>query len=268
MTWLAWRQHRLGLAGFAALFLGVVALYWASGPLGADARTVYTAAAGFSRLVKFGEDVSTFLQPLPLLVGMFAGAPLVSRELEHGTYRYAWTQGTSRGNWLRTKVFLVGGGVLVLSALVSAVHMAWFTPMVPELGWFQLFNQSILVFPVTCSFTFGLGVAIGALVKRTVPAMATTLVVAGAVFVVFARLLRPNYLTPLVSTRPLAVTGRQPELDGAYYVGSAISDEVLTTSYHPADRFWTFQFVEAGLYLALTAALLALTFWWLRRKFS
>ncbi|KAA5829073.1 ABC transporter permease subunit [Saccharopolyspora hirsuta] len=268
MTWLAWRQHRLGLAGFAVLFLAVVALYRLAAPLGADALTVYTAAAGFSRLVKLGEDVSTYLQPLPVLVGMFAGAPLVSREIEHGTYRYAWTQGTSRGNWLRSKVLLVGGAVLVLSALVSAVHMAWFAPAAPDRGWFQLFNQSILVFPATCLFTFALGVAIGALIRRTVPAMATTLVAAGAVFLLFATVLRPNYQAPLTVSSPVTAIDGPPELDGAYYLGSVVNGEMTTTSYHPADRFWTFQFVEAGIYLALTAALLALTFWWLRRKFS
>ncbi|RKT84652.1 hypothetical protein SAMN05421805_12319 [Saccharopolyspora antimicrobica] len=267
MTWLAWRQHRLGLAGFAAVFLGVAAIYGFSGALDADARTVYTAASGFSRLVKFGEDMSTYLQPLPLLVGMFAGAPLISRELEHHTFRYAWTQGVSRGRWLRGKVILVGGAVLVLSALLSAVHMSWFAPMAPERGWFQLFNQSILVFPATCLFTFALGMAIGALVERIVPAMAVTLVAAGAVFILFAAVLRPNYSTPLVVSQP-TLGGSSPELAGSYYLGSSVRGDLTEISYHPADRFWTFQFVEAGCYLALTAALLALTFWWLSRKLS
>jgi len=37
-------------------------------------------------------------------------------------------------------------------------------------------------------------------------------------------------------------------------------------SYQPADRFWTFQFIEAGLFVALTAAALGTTIWLLRRR--
>ena len=36
--------------------------------------------------------------------------------------------------------------------------------------------------------------------------------------------------------------------------------------YQPADRYWRFQFYEAGLYLALTAALVAGTLVMLRRR--
>jgi hypothetical protein len=36
--------------------------------------------------------------------------------------------------------------------------------------------------------------------------------------------------------------------------------------YQPADRFWTFQFIEAGLFVALTAAALGATIWLLHRR--
>ncbi|MGW5649582.1 ABC transporter permease [Saccharopolyspora sp. NPDC003752] len=289
MTWLTWRQHRLGLAGFAVVFLGVAAIYLFSGSLGADASTVYTAAYGFSRLVKFVEDVSSFLLPLPLLVGMFAGAPLVSRELEQHTFRYAWTQGVSRSHWLRGKVLLVGGAVLVLSTIFSLVHMSWLAPMVPEMGWFRFFNQSVPAFPMSCLFTFALGVAAGTLLKRTVPAMAATMFGGAAVFVVMAWLLRPNYMEPMTLTRAVEPVGQQSGsedvLSDAYYLGAVYRDSsggtgasavwregepapLRIVTYHPADRFWSFQFIEAGIYLALTIACLALAFYWLRRKLS
>jgi hypothetical protein len=38
------------------------------------------------------------------------------------------------------------------------------------------------------------------------------------------------------------------------------------TEYHPAGSFWTFQLVEAGIYLALTGALLAAAIWLIRRR--
>jgi len=37
---------------------------------------------------------------VPLLIGMFWGAPLISREFEAGTFRLAWTQGVTRSGSL------------------------------------------------------------------------------------------------------------------------------------------------------------------------
>ncbi len=37
-------------------------------------------------------------------------------------------------------------------------------------------------------------------------------------------------------------------------------------TYQPADRFWTFQFIEAGLSVLLTAAALGITIWLLHRR--
>jgi hypothetical protein len=55
---------------------------------------------------------------LPALVGLFWGAPLVARELEHGTHRLVWTQGVTRLRWATVKLGLVGGGVVLV-----AVHL-------------------------------------------------------------------------------------------------------------------------------------------------
>ena len=35
------------------------------------------------------------LQAAPALIGAFVGAPVLARELETGTFRYAWTQGSA-----------------------------------------------------------------------------------------------------------------------------------------------------------------------------
>jgi len=49
-------------------------------------------------------------------------------------------------------------------------------------------------------------------------------------------------------------------------LGGARQGNQLVISYQPADRFWTFQFIEAGLFVALTAAALGTTIWLLRRR--
>jgi hypothetical protein len=44
----------------------------------------------------------------------------------------------------------------------------------------------------------------------------------------------------------------------------SINGNVVT--YQPADRFWTFQFIEAGIFVALTAAALGAAIWLLHRR--
>lgn len=39
-------------------------------------------------------------------------------------------------------------------------------------------------------------------------------------------------------------------------------------TYQPADRFWTFQWIETGIYLAISVLALGLTFWWVRRRIA
>ncbi|GLW73059.1 transporter [Kitasatospora phosalacinea] len=46
----------------------------------------------------------------------------------------------------------------------------------------------------------------------------------------------------------------------------ARADLYVAVDYQPADRYWTFQLAETGLYAALAAALAALTSWGLRRR--
>ena len=48
------------------------------------------------------------MQLAPVLIGAFAGAPLLARELETGTYRFAWTQGVGRERQAIAKLALLG----------------------------------------------------------------------------------------------------------------------------------------------------------------
>ena len=54
------------------------------------ASTAFTNQYGSLNLV------AVLLIILPVLVGLFWGAPLVAREVEHGTHRFVWTQGVGR----------------------------------------------------------------------------------------------------------------------------------------------------------------------------
>ena len=117
MTWVTWRQHRLALAGVVALF-GAAAAYLLV--TGLPMHDAYGAVAGcrpagsdlcnraindFLRTYAPGVGVTFgLLQAIPPLIGAFAGAPLLAREFETGTFRYAWTQGFGRARWTVAKL--------------------------------------------------------------------------------------------------------------------------------------------------------------------
>src|SRR5215469_7589768 len=126
MGWVTWRQHRTGLAG-VAVFLGALAVYvWLTGVQLHHAYAAATAvchqasslACGvMSNAAENGQGpggrfngIDDFLangfilQAVPALIGAFVGAPVLARELETGTFRYAWTQGFGRWRWTLAKL--------------------------------------------------------------------------------------------------------------------------------------------------------------------
>ena len=109
---------------------------------------------------------------------MFWGAPLVARELESGTYRLAWTQSVTRRRWLSTRVALVGVAALAVAGVASWLVSWWFAPLdAVNMNRFDpgIFTARGIVAIGYAAFAFALGVAAGALTRRTLPAMAATL---------------------------------------------------------------------------------------------
>ena len=125
MAWVTWRQHRVALAGVAAL-LGALAVYlWLAGLQLHHAYAAATAchpasSSACADLISNFNGTNRFLangyvlQAVPALIGAFVGAPVLARELETGTFRYAWTQGFGRWRWTLAK--LVPLAVVVAAA--------------------------------------------------------------------------------------------------------------------------------------------------------
>src|SRR5258708_31740993 len=115
MAWITWRQHGFALAGVAA-FLGALAVWlWTAGIALHHAYAAATACHPAGALAcadvvtKFNDLNHALLggyalQPVPALIGAFVGAPVLARELETGTFRYAWTQGFGRVRWALAKL--------------------------------------------------------------------------------------------------------------------------------------------------------------------
>jgi hypothetical protein len=220
MIWLAWRQFRaqslvaaVALAVLAAILLitgfHLRDLYDASGVAACRARG---GCAGLeSQFLSHAKVVQELLGPLvlavPALVGVFWGAPLLARELETGTYRLAWTQGITRRHWLVGKIVVVGFSSIVVAELVSLLASWWFAPVDKvRVDRFSpgVFSERGIVVIGYAAFAFAAGVAAGALSRRTVAAMAITLVAFVGVRVVVTYGLRPQLGSPAHVTQRLA----------------------------------------------------------------
>ena len=211
MIRLTWRQFR-GQAFVAALALVAVAVVFAlTGPHLAYLYRVYDksqAACVASRVcrnesIKIGtldkllELIGTALVVVPGLLGAFWGAPLITRELENGTHRLAWTQSVTRARWLATKLAVVGVAAMVASGLLSLMVTWWSTARDRSLA--DRFNVGLFgernIVPIGhAAFGLVLGVALGLLIRRTVPAMAATLVAFLAVRLAFSYFVRSHLL--------------------------------------------------------------------------
>lgn len=311
MTWLSWRQFRMSaLVTFGALaVVAVVVLVTglqlhagyasaASCTSGAGCETVQQAfLSRFQVLQPLLEYVGLLL--LPAVTGIFWAAPLVARELDSGTYRLAWTQGVTRTRWLTTKLVVVGTASIAATGLLTWLVTWWFTPL-DRLG-ANRFEPSLFqvrdVVPIGyAAFAFALGVAAGVLTRRTLPAMAVTLIGYVAVRVAEMLWVRPHFMPALTSTTALqgkAIAFRQlgaspwvisqtmtdPSGHAVNGVQIAPDDPCVTnqscfagyhqsTTYQPGSRYWAFQWYETALFVGLAVALIVVSYWWLRRRLT
>jgi hypothetical protein len=197
-----------------------------------------------------------------------------------------------------------------------------------------LFDERGIVVIGYAAFAVALGVAVGLLIRRTVPAMATTLAAFVLVRVATIFWIRPHFIAPLhrssaldphtiglrtgntsfsllpptpnipnawiysthfadKSGQPLAhrVLARLcPRLGGLLggpppsgnvskaprHLDNVLRDCVAkvafkyhtVTTYQPARHYWTFQWIELGIFLLAALILSAFCFWWIRRRFT
>ncbi len=229
MTWLVWRQHRnqvyfaaAALAAFAVLLL-VTGRQMASQYQSALTACAATHTCGnLANTLTLGTPVLSLLVTLtvvvPCLLGVFWGGPLVAREFETGTSQFAWTQTITRGRWLTVKV---GWALLAAAAwggAVSALVTWWSSPANAlnqqnfQAGQFDI--QGIV--PVGYAvFAVALGIAAGALLRRTLPAMAITLGVFTFLRLVIGQDLRSHYMTAVTIINTFGHHMRTPA--GSYW---------------------------------------------------
>ena len=333
LAWVTWRQHRAALAGAGAL-LAVIAAYLAYigreihraydsfnaclqasphalPPLGG--RLAGTPACGaleraFMSFYGTGrgsvgasginaQTVPFLLLAVPVLVGAFVGGPVLARELESGTFRFAWTQGAGRVRLAAARLVPLAA-VLTAAAYGLSALFSWYIGPFVQSGVtgrypMQLFGTMGTDFAAWTLFSFALTAFAGVLLRRTVPAMAASVVVLTTADTVTMMALRQHYATPVV------VTGSEPAGTGNLVTGNWFTtaggvpvsqDTVLHAlgqlpfgvtpstamlarhhylqwwSYQPASRWWEFQLTEGGWLLAASLLLIAASVLLIRRR--
>jgi ABC-type transport system involved in multi-copper enzyme maturation permease subunit len=214
MIWLTWRQLRAQLL-VAAIGLAVLAAYLVY--LGVRIRHDYTVDVVncvpsdcdntrrlfADRYVAPVSLLGLLLLALPGLIGAFWGAPLVARELETRTDLLVWNQSVTRGRWLAVKLVLVGAAAVAVTAALSLL-LTWNASRYDQWAGDRFAALSFAVRNVVplgyAAFAFVLGVLVGLLVRRTVPAMAITLGVFAVLQIVVPTAIRSHILPPVTST--------------------------------------------------------------------
>lgn len=344
----AWRQFRFPAVSIAALLVAVAVVFLITGPHLADLYTqlkhcttqsdcAFLSTTIMSQDSKIADFTTAISLVLPAVLGIFWGAPLIARELETGTYRLAWTQGVTRSKWIVCKNVVVGVASMLAAGLMAWMLTWWASPIdavnANRFGT-QVFDTRYIAPIAYAAFAFAVGVSAGVLWRRTLPAMASTLVVYVTTRTLFTQYLRPHLLSPkrvvgnisqggaygfqqtpsglqflvgspsrpnalvfnsyMVGKHGAGVTSQWlatncpklllhgPQPSGNTSVGikskksipDAFDECVHTIAHHfhevlvfqPAGRFWTFQWIEGGIYLAVALALCAFSYWWLRRR--
>jgi ABC-type transport system involved in multi-copper enzyme maturation permease subunit len=306
LNWLVWRQHRAAfwtLIGGTVLVVGwmvyergqmmdaLQALGWPHPK--SDDWDMKVSNGGLTRAA-YGLSI------LPILIGVFVGAPLIASDLENGTAKLVTSQSVSRVRWIATKLGVTTLVVVVGTAVLAGVFGWWWSPVRDRsnfIAWSDGsgFDNSGPMLTALTLFTLVGGVAIGLVLRRALLSMVVTFGFAVAVQVIWSyfRLDLGNVIT---LTTNKGVTGSDPTLphaayeverwfttaSGKLYGWSTCVDERTDKArqvcldakgivgwrvdYLPYSQMSSMQWFGASILLALTVALTVFILVWGRKR--
>ncbi|MFJ7998772.1 ABC transporter permease [Streptomyces sp. NPDC096310] len=312
-AWLVWRQHRAAFWTLIGLtVLAALAMVFLRGQM-VDHLDAYDASAGKSggppsdfeeytgRLFSFGG----YLGYIPVLAGVFLGAPLIAGDLESGTAKLVTSQSVSRLRWLTTKLAMTAALIALSTATLGAVFDWWWSPAqgrTDTLEWTSgaLFDVTGVMPVAYALLTFAVGVAVGTLLRRTLVSMVVTLGAVVAIGVVWDRFrLNLGNIQSVNTDQGVGPDARLPELpsqavqqgQGTYFLTSSgerldwtacldqIDNEKAHTAclesqhvigwsidYLPISQMQTMQWLGAGIMLTIAAAVVAFVLTWGRKR--
>jgi hypothetical protein len=286
MAWVTWRQHRPTLISVPAVLAALAVFLLIAGlkihhdyaALSSCHRAGPGACLNLNSQFNstdwtMANTILILLNLAPALIGAFAGAPVLARELETGSYQYAWTQAFGRERWTIAKLALIAVTVTAAAGAFSQVFTWFFRPFLKQEDLTVLnatvFDTHGIAFAAWTLAAFAIGALAGMLIRRIVPAMAATLAAYTGLALVTWVFLRRHYLPPSVTSNPGIANGRFTP-NSAWVLSTwrtgPPGSKTQRWSYLPVSRFWPLQFVEAGWLLALSVLLIAATVWLVRRR--
>jgi hypothetical protein len=239
MIWLTLRQFRAQLVLASAVIASLAIILAFTGPNlthlfdASGIRTCQPSVNCTTLASRFldnlpGIDPATYLLGtgllllVPVVIGVFWGAPLVTREFEARTYRLTWNQSVTRGRWLAAKVGVIGLAAALTSGVLSLMLTWWSSPidransLNPRHG-VNLVRVAPVLFdargiaPIAyAAFGFVLGVTTGIVIRRTLPAMVATLGTLTVIQLAVPALIRRRLITPdriIVALNPANIDG-------------------------------------------------------------
>ena len=224
MNRFTWRQHRkqfliLGilLAAFAALTIPTGLHFWhtyQSTLAGCAQNPANPTCSDISgNLFQSNIDQILFhfvpvaILFLPILLGMFWGAPFLAREYSDGTNSLAWTQSVSRRKWLSVKLIWILAATVLFIGAFAALNTWWSnTPNTLNLNRFQyIYFATQGIVPVAYGlFAVAFGILFGAWFRKTMVAVGVALGVFIAVaLIIVPNFVRTHYMAPVTVTSPM-----------------------------------------------------------------
>jgi hypothetical protein len=307
VTWVSWRLQRtetliaVGILALLAAFLFPTGIQMANAYHQDGLAACLSAPPGSICGQKLGDfrqrfqsliDLANWFTLVPGLIGVLLAAPFIF-DLEHGTYRLAWTQSITRGRWLLGKLALaVATAVLAAGALILLFSW-WRAPSIHIDGRLDGGNYDSIGTVVIgyTLFALALALAVGAVWRRAAVSLTVAFVgyFAARIFVDFS--LRDHLVAPLKATYKGAqqpsflsnahimsmsatVHGRQIMSSGGFLGGQTkvgapdMSNAVFHVVYQPESHFWPLQLAETGLFIGVAAILILFAAWWTRRRTS
>jgi hypothetical protein len=285
MIWVAWRQQRLQIL----LSLGIIAVLAAVMTfVRFDAQSITDAQVVDDRYGTYVNYLRLVLLALPVLLGAVIGGPLFGREIEHGTHVFSLTQSIGRTRWWASKIVVAGLPVIAGMTLLGLLNSWASAPLRAVMYGGRLVTPTFEIEGLTLgaytALAFALSATVGLLVRNTLAAMVITVVAYVPLIGLVGNALRPAYATPVTSTDDRLPAGAW--VVSSSYVDAAgnpvpFSPTACTTSipdcmraqgvvrqvgFQPDDRFWSFQAIEAGLFLALVALVVGAGAWALHHR--
>jgi hypothetical protein len=308
LTWLIWRQHRatfwttIGatVAGVGGIVLERARMTDYLDGHGWPRPKTDQWLQGFTPHAQLLNQGGYAIALVPVLLGVFLGAPLLAGDLENGTAKLIASQSVSRVRWLAAKLGISLGVVVVCTTALSLAFGWWWGPVraTPVVSWSDLsmFDSTGPMPTALALFTVAGGIAIGMLLRRVLMAMVVTFGFALAVqaFCVryrfdlgrvttvtthqgvdtFQRLPPEAYLTDqsylTASGRSLGWSTCSSEPTDKAHAACLVRDHIVGWSleYLPFSRMSAMQWSGAAILLTLTAAVVAFVLLCARKRLA